>query len=83
MKACKYHPQRKVNPYRKGVDYNYMKTSVLSFKPDNFFTKYDEKDTIEPLENKIKKAIKKEFESWNNPCYLEVINPQEPSYKQP
>ena len=81
MKACKYHPQRKVNPYQKGVDYNYMKTSVLSFKTDNSFTKYDDNDTIEPLEVKLKKTIKKEFESWNNPYYFDVINPQEPSYK--
>lgn len=90
MKACKYRPQRKVNPYHKGVDYNYMVTS-RSIKPDNYFTKYDDyedyddNDTIkpleEPLEVKLKKTIKKEFESWNNPCYVEVINPEEPFYK--
>ena len=81
MKACKYHPQRKINPYRKGVDYNYMKTAERSFVPDNSFTKYDDIDTQETLEVKLKKTIEKEFESWNNPCYVEVINPEEPFYK--
>lgn len=91
MKACKYHPQRKVNPYRKGVDYNYMKTAEWSFKPDNYMTKYDEKNkkndvvkwksSYATLEDKIKKSIKEEFEWWNNPCYFQVINPQEPPYK--
>jgi hypothetical protein len=27
MKGNRYHPTRKVNPYRKGVDYNYMKSA--------------------------------------------------------
>lgn len=81
MQGSKYHPQRKVNPYRKGVDYNYMKSAERSFRPDNFFTKYDDNDDVETLEDKIKKAIKEEFESWNNPHYVEVINPEDPCYE--
>ena len=81
MQGSKYHPQRKVNPYRKGVDYSYMKSAERSFRPDNFFTKYDYNDDAETLEDKIKKAIKEEFESWNNPHYVEVINPEDPCYE--
>lgn len=81
MQGSKYHPQRKVNPYRKGVDYNYMKSAERSFRPDNFLTKYDDNDDVETLEDAIKKVIKKEFESWNNPHYVEVISPEDPCYE--
>ena len=87
MKANRYHPQRKVNPYRKGVDYNYMKTSVRSFRPDNYLTKYDDNDGVwwksnKTLESIVKESIEKEFKSWNNPFYCEPINPDAESWKQ-
>lgn len=80
MKGNRYHPTRKVNPYRKGVDYNYMKTAERSFRQDNDMTKYDDEDYkkmrgSETLEESLTRAIKKAFENWNNPFYCEVINP--------
>ena len=86
MQGSKYHPQRRINPYRKGVDYNYMKSAERSFRPDNFLTKYDDNEGVmwksqETLEDEIKKVIKEEFELWNNPYCLEVINPDSPSYE--
>lgn len=87
MRGNRYHPTRKVNPYRKGVDYNYMKSAERSFRPDNYLTKYDDKDGFwwksqATLEDDVKNAIKKAFDAWNNPFYCEVINPEAEIWEQ-
>lgn len=88
MRGNRYHPTRKVNPYRRGkVDYNYMKTAERSFRPDNYITQYDDKDGFwwksqTTLEDDVKNAIKKAFDAWNNPFYCEVINPEAEIWEQ-
>ena len=88
MRGNRYHPTRKVNPYRRGkVDYNYMKTAERSFRPDNYITQYDDKDGFwwksqATLEDDVKNAIKKAFDAWNNPFYCEVINPEAEIWEQ-
>ena len=64
-----------------------MMSAERSFRPDNFLTKYDDKEgvkwnSLKTLEEVIKMAIKKEFEEWNNPSYAEVINPNADYYNQ-
>lgn len=98
MRGNRYHPTRKVNPYRRGkVDYNYMKTAERSFRQDNDMTKYDDEDYKkmrgrrkylpyysgnETLEESLTRAIKKAFDAWNNPFYCEVINPEAEIWEQ-
>ena len=88
MKGNRYHPTRKVNPYiRKKNDYRYMMSAERSFRPDNFVTKYDDKEGLcwkgqNTLEDDVKNAIIKEFKEWNNPFRCEVINPDAEIWEQ-